>query len=67
VAARSKAWVCGRSFEGVTVSNPARGMNVCLLWVLVVLSGRGLCFGLITRPEESIEFDVSNECDGETP
>jgi hypothetical protein len=25
-------------------------MDVCLLWVL---SGRGLCDGLITRPEES--------------
>jgi hypothetical protein len=28
-------------------------MDVCLLWVLCVLSGRGLCDGLITRPEES--------------
>jgi len=29
-----------------------------------VLSGRGLCFGLITRPEESNRVDVS-ECDRE--
>jgi len=28
-------------------------MDVCLLWVLRVLSGRGLCDGLVTRPEES--------------
>jgi hypothetical protein len=28
-------------------------MNVCLLWLLCVLPGRGLCDGLITRPEES--------------
>jgi hypothetical protein len=37
-------WGCG--FES------RRGMDVCLLWVCV-LSGRGLCVGLITRPEES--------------
>jgi hypothetical protein len=28
-------------------------MDVCLLCVGCVLSGRGLCDGLITRPEES--------------
>jgi hypothetical protein len=28
-------------------------MDVCLLRVLCALSGRGLCDGLITRPEES--------------
>jgi hypothetical protein len=41
-------------------SNPARGMDVCLLCLYVVLScvGRGLCDGLITRPEES--YRVSN-------
>jgi hypothetical protein len=35
--------------------DPARGMDVCLLCLYVVLScvGRGLCDGLITRPEES--------------
>jgi hypothetical protein len=31
VAARSKAWVCGRSLAGISGSNPARGMDVCLL------------------------------------
>jgi hypothetical protein len=31
VAARSKAWVCGRSVAGIVVSNPAGGMDVCLL------------------------------------
>jgi hypothetical protein len=25
MAARSKAWVCGRSFVGIVGSNPARG------------------------------------------
>ena len=31
VAARSKAWVCGRSLARIVGSNPAGGMNVCLL------------------------------------
>ena len=31
VAARSKAWVCGRSLPGIVGSNPARSMNVCIL------------------------------------
>jgi hypothetical protein len=55
VAARSET-VCGRLVAGVAGSNPAWGMNVCLLCLYVVLScvGRGLCDGLITRPEESV-------------
>jgi hypothetical protein len=31
VAARSKAWVWGRSLSGTSDSNPAGGMDVCLL------------------------------------
>jgi hypothetical protein len=31
-----------------------------------VLSGRGLCDGLVTRPEESTECDVFKLCDSET-
>ena len=31
VAARSKAWVCGRSLAGIVGSNPDCGMRVCLL------------------------------------
>ena len=31
VAERSKAWVCGRSPAGIAGSNPAGGMDVCLL------------------------------------
>ena len=45
VAARSKAWVCGRSLAGFAASNPARSTNVCLLRVLCVVmyrSGRSL-------------------------
>jgi hypothetical protein len=31
VAARSKAWVGGPSLAGIVSSNPAGGMEVCLL------------------------------------
>jgi len=29
MAARSKAWVCGRSLAGLVGSNPAGGIDVC--------------------------------------
>jgi len=53
VAARSKAWVCVRSPVEIGGSNPIGCKDVCLSVVSVVLSGRGLCDELITRPEES--------------
>jgi hypothetical protein len=31
VAARSKAWAFGRALVGIVGSNPASGMDVCLL------------------------------------
>ena len=31
VAEQSKAWVCGRSPAGIAGSDPAGGMNICLL------------------------------------
>ena len=31
VAARSKAWVCGRSLAGIVGSNPIRDMDLCKL------------------------------------
>jgi len=37
VAARSKAWAFGRSPAEIVGSNPTRGMDVCLLWVLCVV------------------------------
>jgi hypothetical protein len=42
VAARSKAWVFGRSLAGIAGSNPAGGMDVCLLWVLCVVKQSSL-------------------------
>jgi hypothetical protein len=37
VAARSKAWVRGRSLAGIVGLNPAEGIDVCLLLVLCVV------------------------------
>jgi len=37
VAALSKAWVFGRSLGGAAGSNPAGGIDVCLLCVLDVV------------------------------
>ena len=51
VAARSKAWVCGRSRAEIVGWNPTGGMSVSCEGC--VLLGRGLCDELITRPEES--------------
>jgi hypothetical protein len=52
VAVRSKVWVCGRSLTRIVVSNPTGAwMSVCC--ECCVLSGRGLCVGLVPRPEES--------------
>jgi hypothetical protein len=64
VAARSKTWVCGRSLTGIAGSNPA------LAWMSVsfeccVLPGRGLCDGLITRPEKSYRVWCVSKCDRE--
>jgi hypothetical protein len=58
VAARSEAWVCGQSLGGIVGSNPAGGMDVCVSCECRVLSGRGLCDGPITRPEESCRMCV---------
>ena len=61
VPARSKAWVCGRSLAGITGSNRAGFMDVCLLWVLcgqveVCVTGQSLVQRSLT------ECDAS-ECD----
>jgi len=59
VAARSKAWVCGRLHAEIVGSNPTGDMDVCLL--------RGMCVvKLITRPEESYRLWRVVVCDLET-
>ena len=65
VAVRSKAWVCGHSPAEFVGSNPTGAwMFVCC--ECCVLSGRGLCDELITRPEESYRLWCVVECDLET-
>jgi hypothetical protein len=51
-AARSKAWVCGRSLAWIALSKPAEDKDI-VSCQYCVSSGRGLCDGPITRPEES--------------
>ena len=51
-AAHSKTSVFGRSLAGIAGSIPA-GTWMSVSSECCVLSGRGLCIGLITRPEES--------------
>ena len=64
VAARTKASVCGRWPAEIVGSNPTGGMDVCR--ECCVLSGRGLCDELITRPEESYRLWCVVVCDLET-
>ena len=64
VAARSKVQVYGRSPAEIMGSNTAGGMDVRCEWC--VLSGRGLCDGLITRPEDSYRLRRVVMCDVET-
>ena len=52
-ASRRKALASCHSLAGIAGSNSAGGMDVCLLWMLFVMWGRGLRIGLISRPEES--------------
>ena len=42
VTAPSNAWVCGRSLSQMAGWNPAKGMDVCLLWMLCVVRYRSL-------------------------
>ena len=51
VAVRSTAWVSGHLLVRIVDSKPAGGASVCC--ECCVMSGRGLCVGLITRPEDS--------------
>jgi hypothetical protein len=51
-----KTWVCGRSLAGTAGSNTAGTVHVSCECCL--LSGIGLCLGLIIRPEESTNCGV---------
>ena len=63
MAARSKAWVCGRLLSGIVSSNPVGGMDACR--VCCVLSGRCLCVGRSLVQKSPTDCGVS-ECDRES-
>jgi hypothetical protein len=65
VAERSSARFYGRSLAGIPGLNPA-GAWMSVSCECCVLSGRGLCDGLITRPEESYRLLCVIVCDLET-
>ena len=65
MAELSKARVSGRSLAGNVGLNPAVG-NGCVSCECCVLSGRGLCDGLIPRSEESYRLWCVTVCDLET-
>jgi len=64
VAALSKAWDCGRSLVVIAGSNPTVYMAVCCQYC--VLSGRGICVGLIAPPGYSYRFLCLAECHHES-
>ena len=51
--AQSEVWVSDLSLTAIAGSNPTDGIDVCILWLLFVLSGSGLYDRLTTRPVES--------------
>ena len=55
MATRSKAWVCGRSLACVAGWNPPAAR---FLPLVSAVSGRSLCVGLITGPEETYRVCV---------
>jgi len=65
VTARSKVKVCGRWPAEIVGSKPTGSIDVCC--ECCVLSGRGLCDEMITRPEESYRLWCVVVCDLETP
>ena len=61
MAERSKEQVCGRSLAGIADSNPAEGMNVCVLCVLCVVQIEVSATGrsLVQRsPNEYVSLSV---------
>jgi hypothetical protein len=58
MAVRSKAQVWSSLIAGIAGSNPAEGMDVCLLCFFLCCVGSGLCEEMITLSEESYRMCV---------
>ena len=57
-----KTHICSRFFAGIAGSNPS-GYMVCVSFECCVLSGRGFCEELVTRPEEFFWLCCVTVCD----
>jgi hypothetical protein len=57
-------WVCGHSLAGIVGSNPAGGMDVCLLWLLCAVQVEVSVSGWSPDLRSTTEPSVS-ECDRE--
>jgi hypothetical protein len=66
VAARAKAWICGRSFAGIVGSNPGGGMDVCFLMSVVCCQVEVSATGWSLVQVSATKCDVS-ESDREAP
>ena len=58
VAARSKAWVSGRSLAGIVVSNPGGGMDICVVCCQVEVSVSG--WSLVQKNPTSVACMIVN-------
>jgi hypothetical protein len=64
VAARSKAWVCSRSLDGIAGSNPAGGMDFFVSCECLCCQVEGSATGRSLIKRSHTEYGVS-ECDRE--
>jgi hypothetical protein len=62
----SEERVYGQSLAGIAGSNPAGGHRCLSVRSVVCLSGRGLCDGLITCPQEANRLWCVSVCDLES-
>jgi hypothetical protein len=59
MGAQSKVWIRGRSLARIAGSNPAGGMDVCLLWMLCVVQVGVSATGCSLVQESPTECGVS--------
>ena len=67
MAARSKAWVCGRSRAGITGSNPTGGHGCFSVVSVVCCQVEVPASGLSLVQRSPTECGASSECDRHDP
>ena len=60
LAARSKAWVCGRLLAGIAGSSPAGGMDIFLWWLMCL--GRNRSLWRADHSSRRIQLTVVGRC-----